>query len=424
MMMDFFINNLQTTNGGFNPSQDHGVLTGIVPLTTTNYDAGVSAILSPVGSYCGSALTNDSLSISVKLQNFGNTQLFACNINYELDNSGLIQTIAWNGSLVQYQPTSVTFSNILATSGTHTIVCWSDTPDGGVDENDANDTTTVIFTVTNSAALPVMEGFETATSLPNSNWNISHTSTTGGVDFVITSAAAATGSKSCMIDNMNNIAGNNSIIQTASTYNMTTFTTPSLSFKAAYQQKATTNTDKLLIYTSTDCGTTWISRRVITSATLASLAGGTGTSSYVPTPAQFTTYTVSMVAVASNTNVMFRWEFFADPISPGNNLYIDDINIVQSTAGIESIEESVGLNLYPNPSAGAVNIDFNLSEQHNVSITVTDMLGRSVETIASKSYQSGETTLTIGANNIYQAGVYLVNIDIDGQHISKKIIMQ
>ena len=424
----FSINNLQTTNGGFNPSQDHGVLTGIVPLTTTNYDAGVSSVLSPSGSYCGSAITNDSLSVTVKLQNFGNVQLFGCNVNYELDNSGVIQTIAWSGSLVQYQPINVVFPNILATSGTHTLVAWSDTPDGGVDENDANDTTTVIFTVTNKGVLPVVEGFESSTCpsgvLPNANWNVFHTSTTGGVDFAITNSAAATGSQSCMLNNMSNSVGNNSIIQTFNSYDMTTFTTPSLTFKAAYQQTATTNTDKLQIFTSTDCGATWISRKVITSATLAALAGGTGTSAYVPTPAQFTTYSVPMSAVASSTNVMFRWEFLAGTTSLGNNLYIDDINIVDATSGIESFETSVGLNIYPNPSAGKVSIDFNLSEQNNVSVTVTDMLGRTVETIPSKFYQSGETTLIIGANNTYQSGVYLVNITINGQHISKKVIIQ
>ena len=52
------------------------------------------------------------------------------------------------------------------------------------------------------------------------------------------------------------------------------------------------------------------------------------------------------------------------------------------------------------------------------------MIGRTVETIASKSYSSGETTLTIGSDNSYQAGIYLVNINIDGQHITKKIVIQ
>jgi hypothetical protein len=198
-----------------------------------------------------------------------------------------------------------------------------------------------------------------------------------------------------------------------------------LTFKAAYQQKATTNADMLQISISTDCGALWVSRRVISSSTLASLAGGTGTNAYVPTSSQFTTYTVNINPVASSHNVMFKWEFLADPNGPGNNLYIDDINIYDAAAtGIQTIESVADLNIYPNPSLGKVAIDFNLTEQHTVSILVTDMLGRTIETIASKSYQSGETTLTIGADNAYQAGVYMVNIAIDGQHISKKVVVQ
>ncbi len=416
------------TTPGFDPSTNHEALLGIVPMTSNTYDAGVPAVVSPVGSYCSTG--TNTLSVSVKLQNFGSSTLTACTINYSID--GVVQSpLSWTGSLVSYQFTNVSLPTLSGTSsGTHTLVCFSSDPNGATDQNSANDTSTVLFTVTSGGVLPIIEGFETSSCptgiLPNANWNVFH-SASSGVDFTITSSAAATGSQSCMLNNLNNVGGDTSTIQTASFYDLTTLTTPSLTFKAAYQKKSTaTNTDKLQIFTSTDCGNSWISRKVITSATLSSLAGGTGTSTYIPTPSQFTTYTVPIVAVASSHNVMFRWEFFADATSPGNDLYIDDINIVDAAVGlgIESIEASVGLNLYPNPSTGKVNIDFNLSEQHSVSVTVTDMLGRTVETIPSSSYQSGETTLVVGASNTYQAGVYLVNINIDGQHIAKKVIIQ
>ncbi len=116
--------------------------------------------------------------------------------------------------------------------------------------------------------------------------------------------------------------------------------------------------------------------------------------------------------------------FYADPNGPGNNLYIDDINIVASVTGIENIETLVNLNLYPNPSEGKINVDFSLSEQHNIAVNITDMLGRVVEVVNTKLYHVGETSLTIGANNAYQAGIYLVNIDIDGQRISKKVLVR
>ncbi|HEX7412726.1 MAG TPA: C10 family peptidase [Bacteroidia bacterium] len=414
-----------TTSGGtsnvFDPRYNDQMLKGIVPMSANSLDAGISVITSPVGYYCST--TTNAVSPSITLQNFGSTSLFVCSVNYKLDNLA-VQNQPWNGSLVPYQTAVINLPNVALTIGTHTLVCYSSNPNGGTDQNSANDQTTIIFNVTGSGILPVVEGFESATTLPNSNWNVSHTSTTSGVDFMVTSNGSATGSRSCMIDNMSNIAGNNSIIQTSSSYDMTTFTTPSLTFKAAYQKKpSATNVDKLQISTSTDCGNSWQSRKVISSSTLAT--GGVGTSSYIPTTAQFALYTVPITAIASSHTVMFRFEFYADPTSPGNNLYIDDINIIDAAgAGIQSIEEVTGLNIYPNPSTGKFNIDLNLSESHNIAVTITDMLGRTVETTASKPYLMGKIILAFGNNNAYQTGVYLVNIDIDGQRISKKVVIQ
>jgi hypothetical protein len=361
------------------------------------------------------------------LQNHGVHTITTCSVNYILDGNPAV-TQTYNGTLATGQTASVSFPTFITTVGSHTLLCFSSNPNDSIDEQRTNDTVRLNFDIALSAALPVMEGFETTTCptgvLPNSNWNISHTATSGGADFQITSAAAATGALSCTINNMSNVAGDTSILETNFVYDLAASTSPMLTFKAAYQQKATTNADKLQIYTSTDCGVSWQSRKTITSATLASLAGGTGTTPYVPTPVQFTTYTVGINPVASSKNVMFRWKFFADPTSPGNNLYIDNINISEASVGIENIVALVDLNIYPNPSSSKVNIEFNLSEQHDVAVTLTDMLGRTVETITPKSYQSGETTLTIGADNAYQAGIYLVNITIDGQRISKKVVIE
>ena len=383
------------------------------PLYT--YDAGMRNVT--VTPSC-----NDTVNLSMNLQNHGTQAMTICGVTYQIDNNPPV-TQTWNGSLTTTQTSAITVPTFTASVGTHTFVCYSSNPNNYTDGNDANDTTRITFDVISGGTLPVIEGFETTTSLPDVMWGISHTFT-GGSDFQVTSAAAATGSKSAMLNNLDNVLGTSSILQTNLFYDITTLATPLLTFKAAYQQTATTNTDKLQIFTSTDCGATWTARKTITSATLASLAGGTGTTPYVPTPAQFTTYTVPIAAVSTSHTVMFRWEFVAGTTSMGNNLYIDDINLIDNTSGIENIETTVDLNLYPNPSTGKVNIDFNLSESHAIAVTVTDMLGRTVEAIATKSYQSGATILAIGSDNTYQAGVYMVNITIDGQRIAKKVIIQ
>src|ERR1700757_21247 len=411
----FQLNNFSTP--GYNPSANHQALVGIVPKSSSTTDASVYAVTSPTGIFCTNSFTP-----VITLRNFGSSQLTSCTINYQIDN-GTVQTQNWNGTLASQQFINITLPAFTSTAGTHTLTCYTSAPNNLTDQNTANDQSFTVYTVNNATAtLPVVEGFEGATSA----WAISHTGATGS-DWTVTSNAAATGANSIMVDNINNTAGNNSILQTSASYDLSTFTTPALQFKAAYQQRSTTSADKLQIFTSTDCGASWVSRRGMLSSALAALSGGPGTNPYTPTPAQFTTYTVNIVAVAHSTNVMFRWEFFADPNASGvgNNLYLDDINIIDAAAaGINNIETMVDLNIYPNPSSSNVNIAFNLTENHSIAVSVVDMLGRVVETIPAQQHTSGETVLTIGSKASYQAGVYFVNINIDGQQISKKVIME
>ncbi|MEO8760232.1 MAG: thiol protease/hemagglutinin PrtT [Bacteroidia bacterium] len=410
----FQTDSLLTTNGGFNPSSGQEALIGIIPIAAHALDASIQTITSPVGAYCSNNFTP-----VITLKNNGSTTLTSCVISYQIDN-GTVQTINWTGSLVNQQSTTISLANYTSAAGAHTLTCSTSSPNGSTDANPANDQSVANYNVGSMAALPVVEGFESAVTA-SSSWLMSASST--GSNWAITSNAAATGANSLMVDNINNIANNASTLQTSASYNLSTFNSPTLTFKAAYQQKATASNDKLQVFTSTDCGATWVSRRAFTATSLAALSGGPGTVAYMPSASQFTTYTVNINAVATNNTVMFKWVFTAGT-SIGNNVYLDDINIVDAAAaGIKNIEATTGLNIYPNPSAGIVNVSFNLTEKQNVSVNVVDMLGRTVETIPAQQYASGETVLTIGSK-AYQAGVYFVNINMNGQQVSKKIIVE
>jgi PKD repeat protein len=264
-----------------------------------------------------------------------------------------------------------------------------------------------------------IEGFETAT-LPGSDWSVGHSGS--GVDFAVTSAAAATGTKSAWIDNFSNGAGNVSNLISTS-FDISSFTSPAFSFKAAYQQQNSTDADKLQIYTSTDCGNNWQIRLTKSGATLATVTPPSGTP-LVPGPSQFATYTVNINGVSGSHNVRFKFAFTADPNGQGNNLYIDDINIFDAAVGIASIETQFGIDIYPNPSGGKVNIDFVLSESHSIAVTVTDLLGRTIESIPAKTYAAGELNLRVAEKQPYQPGVYLVHVSVDGKMLTKKVIIQ
>jgi PKD repeat protein len=263
-----------------------------------------------------------------------------------------------------------------------------------------------------------LESFETAT-VPGPDWQVGNTMSV--LNFSVTSSAAATGTNSAWIDNFSNSAGNASYLMSTS-FDISSFTSPAFSFKAAYQQQNTTDADKLQIYSSTDCGNSWVIRFTRSGATLASVSPPSGTP-LIPGPSQFNTYTVNINGVSGSSNVKFKFLFTADPNGQGNDFYLDDINIFDAAVGIASIETQVALDIYPNPSSDKVNIDMVLSEKHDIGVTVTDLLGRTVETIPVQQYGQGEVKLVIAEKQAYQPGVYMANINVDGKAVTKKIVI-
>ncbi len=329
----------------------------------------------------------------------------------------------WNfpgGTLVSgYTVTDSMPKVTYATPGSYAVSYTASTTAGGASITKSSYITVVSSTASYNTAFT--EGFEVA-AFPGTDWSVSNTA--GAADWAVTTNAAATGLKSVFLDNFSNTAGNASTL-ISPTFNLAAIGSPTLKFKMSYQQQATTNVDKLQIYSSTDCGATWVSRFARSGTALQpTTVTGQSTSPFIPTSAQFTTYAVTISSIASSTNAMFKFVFYADATAPGNNIYLDDINIYNTTTGIKDIETEIGLEIYPNPSSSNVNIVLGLAEKHNISINVIDMLGRVVETSPSQNYPSGETVITVGNKVTYQSGVYFVNIDVDGQRISKKIIIQ
>jgi PKD repeat protein len=253
-----------------------------------------------------------------------------------------------------------------------------------------------------------VESFETAT-LPNSDWSVS---STAGLDWAVTSIGAATGSKSVYIDNFSNAAGNvSSLIST--TFDISGFSSPTLTFKMAYQQKVSTNTDKLQVLTSTNCGAIWVSRWAKSGAALATVTPTSPVPLY-PSPSQFTTYTVNINGVSGSSNVRFKFDFTADPSAPGNYIFIDDINIFDATVGIQKNEAQMGLIIYPNPNNGKFIIETNNTDKQTLQIF--DVNGKQVlsQTITGKT--------NIDVSNLAE-GVYNLSLVSAANVINKRLVI-
>lgn len=78
------------------------------------------------------------------------------------------------------------------------------------------------------------------------------------------------------------------------------------------------------------------------------------------------------------------------------------------------IENSVLLNIYPNPTSGWINLEYALEKSGNVQVVIYDMSGREVAKIDAGNRHSGFISHKVDLPNLSK-GVYLVNLQINGK---------
>jgi PKD repeat protein len=260
---------------------------------------------------------------------------------------------------------------------------------------------------------PYLEGFESVSSLPSSDWTIINS---GGPGFQVVSNVASSGSKSVKLDNSSGTTGDvDELI--SNPINLSNLTSASLSFKYAFAKRYNSNSDFLRILASNNCGETWVLRKNISSSIIATRSN-TG-SSYTPTAADWVTINVSGITSAYLVDdFRFKFEFNC---GGGNDLFIDDINIT-GTLSINENEVIEDFIIYPNPANAKVAISFfSNTALNNASIMMFDASGRLVKNIISKDFQIGNQNIEFSIADI-DNGWYFIQLDSPEGKTSSKLI--
>jgi lysyl endopeptidase len=123
------------------PGCTAGEIDGYDPnAATVALDAELQSISAPTGTICGE--TYDALVI---LRNAGSTTLTSVDIIWDVD-GGASSTYAWSGSLITGATTVVNLGSVTTSAGAHAFNAAVDDPNGGTDENAANDDASSAFT--------------------------------------------------------------------------------------------------------------------------------------------------------------------------------------------------------------------------------------------------------------------------------------
>ncbi|MCB0641844.1 MAG: T9SS type A sorting domain-containing protein [Phaeodactylibacter sp.] len=136
---------------------------------------------------------------------------------------------------------------------------------------------------------------------------------------------------------------------------------------------------------------------------------------------------------SANTRIRFR----CDASAKDRKVYLDDLLIegCQSSARLEG-EDAVAfqfeaaaelkaaisnVSVFPNPANDFLNINYNLTKDAAVQLTVMDLAGKVIE-IRQLDGQAGEQTARIETGNV-MPGFYFVQLTTEGQNVSKKFVV-
>jgi hypothetical protein len=176
--------------------------------------------------------------------------------------------------------------------------------------------------------------------------------------------------------------------------------------------------DFLEVSVSTDCGETWTQVLYGSNGTGGISTTAATTSRFIPTAAQWDTLSIDLGAYDGTEELNIR---FTGISGWGNGLFLDNIQVVSDL--VSSVDEAGVLannvSVYPNPASNLVNIDFQLAERSDVTVTVFDAAGKWVATLANAS------TLAAGTHNLSWTpelpGLYLVRVATENAAVTQRI---
>lgn len=266
---------------------------------------------------------------------------------------------------------------------------------------------------TGGNSLPLVEGFESSTSIPN-GWVVINDDQ--GVSWTHNPAAGGNGASpsSFFMDNFStNFSGEHDYLVTPS-LDFSSITGAEMTFDLAYAQWSSAKLDTLSIYYSTDCGVNKILLYQKSGAALATRSNFP--LFFSPSANEWRNDTVNLNALSGLNSVQLYIENISDN---GNNLYIDNINIYESiSVGVKEIGKNESISIYPNPFNNVITIQSN-DDAFITNIEIYSITGKLIHTELINDQQLVAINLPELKKGVYLLKVITNNHDIMTRRIIK-----
>jgi hypothetical protein len=126
-------------------------------------------------------------------------------------------------------------------------------------------------------------------------------------------------------------------------------------------------------------------------------------------------------------------QWFADAALDATFKYIPDFSYTQADFTVSVNNPGVGVDpktmevasvsVYPNPVKDVAKVSVNLTKSANVTVDVTNLVGKQVMSLNKGNMNAGSQQFSIDASN-FSAGIYFVTVIVDGQKFTQKMIVE
>jgi hypothetical protein len=365
------------------------------------------------GSYmnCGTSYTP-----AVAVTNMGGNAITTMTIVPVLD--GVAQSpYAWSGSLAAGATGTIAMPVLTPTLGAHTYSFNITSVNGAVDTYTLNNSKYGTFALTNTVVTaPIIEPFTTST-FPPVNW-YRNNADNGIYQFSripTVGAYAISPLGAVKYDSWNNpVVGDRDELYMPSA-NFTGLTNMKLTFDVAHAMVDPSVIEGLDVLVSTNCGVTWTNvyskyGSVLASAPIATVA-------FTPSGSQWRSEVVNLGAYDNMSGVLVK---FMPYNAYGNNIWLDNINLVSTTDVKSLTSNSDNIELYPNPAQNETSIKINASQEGESNISVLNSVGQLVsqKTVV---LENGTNVVNIDTKHLASGMYHIVIADKAGNTTVKKL---
>jgi hypothetical protein len=384
---------------------------GCTPVQLKTLDAQLKTIITPNQRIC----TNNFTPV-VTVKNMGVQTLTSLTIKTVIDN-GTAVNYNWSGSIASLASATVTLNAATINQGNHVVKIFVTSPNGGVDQNNANDTLSVNVQYFD-AVLAVNESFE-GTTFPPQGWDIVNQ------DKLITwqkvTGIAKTGNASVVMNNFDYSVTDQVDYLRLPTINLANVDSAFLTFQVAASTYTPTSTagnnwDTLQVLISQDCGVTYTSLYKKWGATLVTTTVE-HTDAFVPASNEWRKDSINLTSYSNAGKILLA---FKNTNGFENNIYLDDINF--RTLTINPNLKAAGFLVTPNPAKDNLLVQFYPNPAKLRSVQLYNLMGQK---LAERNIPAGQGGAAYNFDmRRYAGGTYIVRAVFTDKVLVKKIIKE